>query len=91
MFLWLPTGYGKSVCYISSTAISYVNLDCTALPPRKQSVCLVFSILLDGGPSNEVSVANVGHCHSVVGVKLLAVLSVLRVLSFNLTDFSPQR
>ena len=46
VFLWLPTGYGKSVCYQALPFLFDVKLERTALPPSKQSVCLVISSLL---------------------------------------------
>ena len=46
VFLWLPTGYGKSVCYQALPFLFDVKLERTALPPSEQSVCLVISPLL---------------------------------------------
>ena len=46
VFLWLPTEYGKSVCYQELPFLFYVKLKCNALPPNEQSVCLVISPLL---------------------------------------------
>ena len=45
-FCGLPTGYGKSVCYQALPFLFDVKLEHTALPPSKQSVCLVISPLL---------------------------------------------
>ena len=46
VFLWLPTGYGKSICYQILPFLFDFKLKCTALPPSKHSVCVIVSPLI---------------------------------------------
>ena len=46
VFVWLPTGYGKSICFHSLPFLFDHKLGRVSLPPNKRSVCLVISPLL---------------------------------------------
>ena len=46
VFLWLPTGYGKSICYQVLPFLFDYKLKRTSLPPHKRSVCIVVSPLI---------------------------------------------
>ena len=46
VFVWLPTGYGKSICFHSLPFLFDFKLGRVSLPPNKHSVCLVMSPLL---------------------------------------------
>ena len=46
VFVWLPTGYGKSICYHSLPFLLDHKLGRVSLPLNKRSVCLVISPLL---------------------------------------------
>lgn len=79
VFLWLPTGYGKSLCYqclpfLFDYKLSKVDL----VPPSKKSVCLVVSPLVSLMVDQVVSLRGKGvHAAILSGnkgidVKLLA-------------------
>ena len=46
VFLWLPTGFGKSICYQSLPFIFDYKLGKTSAPPDQRSVVLVVSPLV---------------------------------------------
>ena len=46
VFLWLPTGYGKSLCYQCLPFLFDHKLKRVDLPPKERSVCLVVSPLV---------------------------------------------
>lgn len=46
VFLWLPTGYGKSICYQALPFLFDYKLKRTDLPSHKHSVCVVVSPLI---------------------------------------------
>ena len=43
VFLWLPTGYGKSICYQALPFLFDFKLKRTTLPSHKHSVCVIVS------------------------------------------------
>ena len=45
-FLWLPTGYGKSVCFQSLPVLFDFKFGRVDSPPCQKSVCLVVSPLM---------------------------------------------
>ena len=71
VLLWLSTGHGKSVCYQVLPFLFDVKLKHAALPPSKQSACLVISPLLSyGGPSIEVKGSRYGICLLASGAEI---------------------
>lgn len=46
VFLWLPTGYGKSICYQAIPFLFDHKLKRTGLPSHQRSVCVVVSPLI---------------------------------------------
>ena len=46
VFLWLPTGYGKSICYQALPFLFDFKLKRTTLPSHKHSVCVIVSPLI---------------------------------------------
>jgi len=48
VFLWLPTGYGKSICYQALPFLYDYKLKRTDLPSHRHSVCVVVFDFLDG-------------------------------------------
>ena len=46
VFLWLPTGYGKSICYQALPFLFDFKLKRTTLPSRKHNVCVIVSPLI---------------------------------------------
>ena len=96
MFLWLPTGYGKSVFYQALPFPFDVKLERTALPPSKQSVCLVISPILTLMVNQVLKLKGLGigsgimSSSSAVDKSLLASEAEIKLGLYNILFSAPE-
>ena len=60
VFVWLPTGYGKSICFHCLPFVFDHKFGRVSLPPHKRSVCLIVSPLLSLMINQVTSLRKVG-------------------------------
>ena len=96
VFLCLPTGYGKSVCYQALPFLFDVKHVCTALPPSKQSACLVISPLLSLRMDQVMKLKGLGigsrimSSSSAVDKSLLASEAEIKLGSYKIIFSAPE-
>ena len=96
VFLWLPTGYGKSLCYQCLPFLFDHKLSMVDLPPSEKSVCLVVSPLVSLMVDQVVSLRAKGVQAAIlsgnkgIGVHLLATDKEIKDGGYSLLFSAPE-
>ena len=81
VFLWLPTGYGKSICFQTVPFLFDHKLNQAGLPPYRRSVCVILSPLVSLMVDLVAKLQSVGVGCAILtgnyGVPLVSVEDVL--------------
>ena len=96
VFLWLPTGFGKSICYQSLPFVFDYKLGRTNAPPDQRSVVLVVSPLVSLMVDQVSALQSAGICAAIlsgnkgVDKQLLATESEVKMGKFCLLFSAPE-